>query len=121
MAYTRNEGIVQSGGNMTATNLAVGRNAVVNQSQGGESDALREVRAQLANVLQALERHGQEIANREEVIQSAQSVQQELSKDKPNHLTLKSLLSGIAESVTSVSTIATAVEGLKLAVTTLLR
>ncbi|SEM63934.1 hypothetical protein SAMN04489760_1294 [Syntrophus gentianae] len=119
MAYTRIEGVVQKGGNMTVTNMAVGQNAVVNQIQSGESAALREVQKQMASVLEALEKHGHEIVNRDEVVQSVHTAKEELSKEKPNHLTLKSLLNGIAESVKSVSAVAAAVEGLKLAVASL--
>jgi hypothetical protein len=54
------------------------------------------------------------------VLQSTQAAKDELSKEKPNKLTVRSILSGIAESVQSVSTIATAVEGLKTAVGILL-
>ncbi len=119
MTYTRNEGIVQSGGSMTATNIGVGRKATISQGQMIDPDALQGVQRQLANLLDALEKQGQEIANRDEVMQSAQTAKDELAKERPNHLTLKSLLTGIADSVKSVSSIATAVEGIKLAVAAL--
>jgi Family of unknown function (DUF5955) len=119
MVFSRNDGIVQSGGSITATNLAVGTNATITQTNSGQSDAMREVQKQIANLLQALEQYGHEIANRDDVMQSAQTVKQELAKEKPNHLTLKSLLSGIADSVKSVASIATAVEGVKVAVAAL--
>jgi hypothetical protein len=119
MAYSRNEGIVQSGGTMNIGNAAVGRNAVANQVQAADSGGLEEVRKQLATLMEALQKHAHEIPNSAEVMQSAHTAQEELSKDKPNRLTLRSLLSGIAESVKSVTTVATAVEALKLAVTAL--
>jgi len=119
MTYTRNEGIVQSGGSIAATNIAVGRKATISQGQAIDPDALQGVQRQLAKLLEALEKNGQEIGNREEVVQAAQTAKDELAKEKPSHLTLKSLLNGIADSVKSVSSIATAVEGIKLAVAAL--
>jgi hypothetical protein len=54
------------------------------------------------------------------VTEAALSVKEKLTKEKPNRLTLKSLLGGITDSVKSVSGVALAVEGLKAAVTVLL-
>lgn len=120
MAYTRNQGVVVSGGNFTATNAAVGTNAQVNQTQTSGSDSMKEVKKQLDLLLQLLEKHGDQIPNRGEVTEAAQSVKEELTKERPNRLTLKSLLGGIADSVKSVSGIALAVEGLKAAIIALL-
>jgi hypothetical protein len=120
MTYTRNEGVVVSGGTFTATNAAVGTNAQINHTQTSESNAMKEVQQRLDLLLQSLEEHGNQIPNRGEVAEAAQSVKEELTREKPNRLTLKSLLSGITDSVKSVSGVALAVEGLKLAVTTLL-
>ena len=119
MAHSRNEGIVQSGGTISATNIAVGRQAVVNQLQGAESEALKEVRRQLSNVMEALQKYGHEIPNATEVMQSARTAEEELCKEKPNRLTLQSILGGIAESVKSVTTVAATVEALKTAVSVL--
>lgn len=120
MAYTRNEGIVVSGGTFNATNVAAGRNAQVNQMTAGQSDALAEAQKQIALLLQSLEQHASQIPNHEEVTQAAKSMKDELGREKPSGLTLKSLLNGIADSVKSVSGVAVAVEGLKAAVTALL-
>ena len=81
---------------------------------------MKEVQKQLELLLQSLAEHGNQIPNRAEVTEAAQSVKEELTKEKPNRLTLKSLLGGIADSVKSVSGIAIAVEGLKAAVIALL-
>jgi hypothetical protein len=120
MAYTRNQGVVVSGGAFTATNAAVGTNAQVNQTQTSGSDAMKEVQKQLDLLLESLDKHGDQIPNRGEIAEAAQGVKEELAKEKPNRLTLKSLLGGIADSVKSVSGVALAFEGLKAAVTALL-
>jgi hypothetical protein len=119
VAHSSNEGIVQSGGTMTATNIAVGRGASINQTEPADSDALAEVRRQLDSILNELNRHESGIQNFDEVKESVQFMQEELAKETPNRLTLRSVLSGIADSVKSVSAIATTVEGLKMALSTL--
>jgi hypothetical protein len=58
--------------------------------------------------------------SRDEVQSSVQSVAQELAKEKPNKLTVTSLLGGIASAVKSVAGIAAAVEALKAVVLRLL-
>ena len=63
MTYTRNEGVVVSGGNFTATNVATGRNAQINQSQAGDSGAAQEAQKQLALLIEALQKHGNQISN----------------------------------------------------------
>jgi hypothetical protein len=120
MTYTRNEGVVVSGGNFTATSVATGRNAQINQSQASDSGAAQEAQKQLALVIDALQKHGNQIPNIGEVSEATQSVKEELTKEKPNRLTLHSLLAGIIDSVKSVSGVALAVEGLKAAVIALL-
>lgn len=116
----KNEGVIQHGGSINAGNLAVGRGATATQYQSASSDAgLAAVQAQLDKVLELLATKSHEIPDHEDVVQSAQSLKQELDKDKPNKLTLKSLLSGIADSVKSVTTVATAVEALRTAITAL--
>jgi hypothetical protein len=120
MAYARNEGIAVSGGTFNATNVAAGRNAQVNQMGAVQSDALNQAQNQITLLLQALEKHANQIPNHEEVTQAAQSMKEELNRQKPNGLTLKSLMNGIADSVKSVSGVAIAVEGLKAAITVLL-
>ena len=120
MAYTRNEGIVVSGGTFNATNAVAGRNAQINQMGAAQSDALKEAQNQITLLLQSLEKHGDQIPNHEEVTQAAQSMKEELNREKPNRLTLKSLLNGIADSVKSASGVAIAIEGLKAAITALL-
>jgi hypothetical protein len=114
-----NEGFIQSGGTTTATNIAIGRNAAIHQDQQGDSEAMVEVRRQLEALLKELNQHGNAIQNSDEVKGSVQLIQNEIAKEKPNRLTLGSVLSGIADSVKSVSTIATTVEALKIALAAL--
>jgi len=118
--YPANEGVIVSGhGNISAENMAVGRGAAIHQHQGAGSDALTDVQRKLDALLIELDKQKGAIENGDEVRQSAKMMQEELAKPTPNRLTLKSVLSGITESVKSVSTLATAAEALKGAFTVL--
>jgi predicted glycosyltransferase len=118
MSNLRNEGIIQKGGTMNVGAQAVGRGAqAVHYAE--KSAALEEVRGRLDQVLKALEEHGHAIANREEVAQATQLVKEEVSKEQPNKLTVRGLLTSIAESVQSVTSIAIAVEAAKVAISAL--
>jgi len=77
---------------------------------------MQQVLLRMEELLQLLATQGHLLPNSDEVLHSAQTVKEELSKEKPSKLTLKSVLHGIADSVKSVSTIATAVEALRVAV-----
>jgi predicted glycosyltransferase len=118
MGNVHNEGIIQKGGTMNAGAQAVGCGAqAVNYAE--KSAALEEARARLDQVLKALAEQGHTIANREEVMQTTQLVKEEISKEQPNKLSVSGLLKSIAESVQSVTSIATAVEAAKIAIAAL--
>jgi hypothetical protein len=119
MAYSRNEGVVVTGGSFNATNAAVGRGAQVHQTVGTDPQA-RDVQLKLDALLELLSQHRDQVPNSDEVTEATKSVKEELAKDKPNRLTLKSLLSGITDSVKSVGALAMAAEALKTAVVALI-
>jgi hypothetical protein len=118
----KNEGIYMTGGTINAEQIAVGRKAratkiVSSANQALEQKGLQEVRDKLDELVNALTTHADALDNPDEVLDSAEVVAEELSKDKPNKLTLTAILSGIASSVQSVAAIATAVDALKHAIT----
>jgi hypothetical protein len=113
-----NQGVIVSGGSFTATNVATGTGASIHTSAAA-SPELDAVREQLAALMKALDEHAQALHNPDEVKQSAQVIAEELKKPKPNRITLTGVLSGIADSVKSVSVLATAAEGLKIALAAL--
>lgn len=118
----KNEGIYMTGGTINAEQIAVGRRAratkiVSSANQALEQKGLQEVRDKLDELVNALTTHADALDNPDEVLDSAEVVAEELSKDKPNKLTLTAILSGIASSVQSVAAIATAVDALKHAIT----
>jgi hypothetical protein len=116
-----NEGIQISGsGNLRARNLAVGRNARVTETHGSEAGPAEEVRKQVSVFLEKLAQHKNELPEHEDVAEAAKAVEAEAAKEKPNRLTLKSLMDGITTAVKSVSGMAVAAEALKTAVGMLL-
>jgi len=121
----KNEGIYMTGGTINAEQIAVGRKAratkiVSSANQALEQKGLQEVRDKLDELVNALTTHADALDNPDEVLDSAEVVADELSKDKPNKLTLTAILGGIASSVQSVAAIATAVDALKHAITLLM-
>jgi len=114
---TKNEGIIQSGGTMNVGAMAVGRGAVAKQTQSAQPiQDLQAVRAEIDKLLELLKAQASTLPGGQDVVHSARTVKEELAKEKPNQLTIKSLLAGIADSVKSVASIATAVEAVRAAV-----
>ncbi|HLX59102.1 MAG TPA: hypothetical protein VKR83_18945 [Ktedonobacteraceae bacterium] len=118
----KNEGIYITGGAINADQIAVGRNAramkiVSSANEALERKGLQEIRDRLDELVNALTTHADALENPDELLDSAEVVAEELSKEKPNKFTLTSILSGIASSVQSVATIAAAAEALKHAIT----
>jgi hypothetical protein len=113
-----NEGIININGKITAKQIAVGKNAraIQNTNKASAQDAMQQIQTRLDELMQALDDHSDALENPEEVRDSTKAVAEELSKDKPNKLTITSVLNGIASSVQSVTTIAVAVEALKNAI-----
>jgi len=117
--FANNQGVVISGGSFTATNVATGAGAAIHTTAAGTTAELDVVREQLAALIKALDDHAHSLENSEEVKQSANLIAEELKKPKPNRITLSGILGGITESVKSVSVLATAAEGVKIALAAL--
>jgi hypothetical protein len=121
-----NQGVSISGdAHIQADNLAMGSHAVAKKIVSGTGNALatqdlQEMQTKLRQLMDAISSHPGPLQSREEVKSSVESVAQELAKEKPNKLTVTSLLGGIANAVKSVTGIATAAEALKAVVVRLL-
>jgi hypothetical protein len=124
-----NEGMIISGSGSVKFEkidvLAVGSGAKAHKIVNGTGEALpskdlQEIQKKLEELTSALAAHRIQLENREDVENSVKSVAAELEKEKPNKLTVTSILSGIATAVSSATGIATAAEALKAAVITLL-
>lgn len=111
-----------TGGTINAEQIAAGRQAraikiVSSADQALEQKGLQEIREKLDELVNALTTHAEALENPDEVLDSTEAVAEELSKDRPNKLTLTAILSAIASSVQSVAVVATAVDALKHAIT----
>jgi translation initiation factor 2B subunit (eIF-2B alpha/beta/delta family) len=113
MADGNNEGIQQSGGSITAQNMAVGRGAAVNvaanELRGRGQD---EVARRLEELVRQLEAHADQVPDIEDLRGATTTVAEELAKAKPNKTTVRAVLSGIADSVRSATGLATAADDL---------
>jgi hypothetical protein len=113
MANGHNEGIQQSGGSITAQNMAVGRGAQINiaanELRGRGQD---EVAQRLEELVRQLEAHADQVPDIEDLRGATATLADELAKEKPNKTTVRAVLSGIADSVRSVTGLATAADDL---------
>jgi hypothetical protein len=113
-----NEGVIITNGKIIADQIAVGRNAraIKNANEALTQKSMQEIQSRLDELVQALNNHASALEDPEEVRDSTEVVAKELAKDKPNKLTIKAVLDGIASRVQSVTAIAVAVEALKNAI-----
>lgn len=117
----RNEGIYITGGSFQADQVTVGRNAQATKilntaNEQLEQKGLTEVRDRLDELLKAVTANAGSLNNPDEVLDSTEVVAKELAKDEPNKLTIVGVLNGIADSVRSVASVATAADALGKAV-----
>lgn len=119
-----NEGIHMTGGRIDAGALAVGSNARATNITSAAEQALSdrghaEIAARLGEVVRLLETHAARLDNAEEVKETTETIATELTKPKPNRITVMGLLNALASGVRPVADLATAVEGLTRAATAL--
>jgi hypothetical protein len=117
MADGRNEGIYVTGGSFTAQNVAVGRGAraytVATDLRARGHDDVAE---RLEELVQQLEAHADQVPDIDDVRGATRTVTEELAKERPNKTTVTGVLSGISDSVRSVSGLAVAADALLKAV-----
>lgn len=106
-----NDGILVTGGTINSQQIAVGQNATATYTTYNHASQLKEngheeLASSLSALMASLEAHSNQIKDYEEVAQAVHMIAEETKKDKPNKLTLKSLLQSVKESVNSVADIA---------------
>ena len=69
--------------------------------------------AALAALQAELVRHAHELPDHDEVVASVETVQEELARERPDRVTVRGALSGLASAVQSVAGLAKAVEELR--------
>ncbi len=115
-----NQGIVMSGGTITAGALAVGPHAQATHQTVSGDPARQEVLDKLQALVQALQAHAAELHNADELAQSTTLIAREVAQPQPNKLTIQALLQGIAQNVQSVGSVVMALDALKAALGPLL-
>ncbi len=115
-----NKGIVVErstvSGSQLATEGAMAIGIVGTASVELERRGQQEIASRLAELQQALLRHGDQLSNREEVLGAVAEVAGQLRAERPNKLTVTGILNSLAGGVQSVAGLATAVEALSKAV-----
>lgn len=124
MTARRNEGIVNRG-TITGHAIAVGRGAQATATVDANAEVLRDaghadVAARLDELNQQIVSHADAIADFDEVVDVLRTVAEELTTEKPNRLTIRGLLDGVASSLRSVGGVAQAAAALKAAVEAML-
>jgi hypothetical protein len=119
-----NEGIHMTGGRIDAGALAVGSGARATNITTAAEQTLAdqghaELAARLAEVVRLLETHAASLDHPDEVKEATETIATELTKPKPNRITLMGLLNALATGVRPVADLATAVEALTRAATVL--
>jgi hypothetical protein len=113
-----NYGIVNSGsGSINADAMAAGPGAQA--ISGGSSGQLRDLQEQVGALLTALRTAGGSGEVDGDVVETGELVEEELRKERPNKRTILGLLQGISSGVTQVAHLATAVNDIQAAVSTL--
>lgn len=109
MAESR-DGIHVSGGAFIAHNVAVGKSATVNSTQGSDlADAA-------GHLLALIRQHRDRVEGADALVEQGEALEQEARRSLPNFVKLRALLGGIAAAGASVEGLAEAVD----AVSTLL-
>jgi hypothetical protein len=113
-----NSGVSISGGTINADQFAAGQNARAYKGESSmtPSAELQHIYAKLDELEKAIQRHGADLERPDDLMSAAKAVKVELASEKPNKITVTSILSGIAESVRSIASIASLAETLRTAV-----
>ncbi|HEY0486080.1 MAG TPA: hypothetical protein VGD72_07515 [Mycobacteriales bacterium] len=113
-----NEGIVVFGGSVRAGNLAVGRGARI--SGDGSAGAGQEAADRLAEFREELRRHADAVPDPAELRAATTALEEQLGAPERDPGTIRRLLTGITDAVTTVTPLATAAAALESAVRALL-
>jgi uncharacterized protein YqeY len=114
MGPRRNEGIIVTGGTVSADQIAVGRNArAVKKSIGAVQDKGRdEVAEALEALVAVLQEHAAQLDDVEELLDATRTVADELAKEKPNKRTVGAVLASIGDAARNLVSVVSAVDRL---------
>lgn len=112
----KNDGIHISGGHVTAGAMAAGENASATNISAVSTGPLADARAGMAEILELLRTHQELLDRPAEAIAVAELAERELSKDKPDKVSVQRLLELLASGATSIASIGGAVTAVQQAV-----
>jgi hypothetical protein len=117
----RNQGIIVTGGSLQADVLAVGPGARAIKNVTAAADTLaadgrQELAERLRALTEAIQAHAGDLQAPDQMAQSAEVVANELTQPEPNRLTIKAVLTGLAQAAGSVAAVAQAATALGAAV-----
>jgi hypothetical protein len=104
-----NNGIINNGGNIESKILTVGANATINatnyEGTSNNSNA-EEILKILEQMVTKLNEITQPVNDKEDIISSMAILKQEVTKEKPNKITLRSIGKGVVDSLKYVTELA---------------
>lgn len=112
----KNDGIYVSGGQVSAGAMAAGKHASATNISAVSTDSLADARAGMAELLELLHAHGQDLERPEESLAVAELAERELGKDEPDKHSVLRLLELLASGAKSIASIGGAVTAVQQAV-----
>lgn len=113
-----NEGIVITGGEFKANDMAVGKYALIQKNVDAASESLRsnelnEIAQKINDLAEAVKLIENSIDNYDDLIETTERISRELSEKKPDKFILSTLLDKIAVNFGSLTTIVSHAKKLK--------
>ncbi|HET6740866.1 MAG TPA: hypothetical protein VFH76_18100 [Kribbella sp.] len=116
----KNYGIRISGGKVSTGAMAAGEGAAATNISAVASGSLGDVRAEMVRLLELVRTNSDQLERPGETIAVAELAEHELSKDKPDKLSVLRLLELIASGAKSIASIGGAVTAIQQAVSAIL-
>lgn len=119
----RNDGVIMSGGSISGGAVALGRGASAIQGVGAKPNevGLKDLEALLQRLKQEIETHKAEVNDPAEATQAVDTVRNEFHQPRPNKLTVRSVVTGLSESLKTVAHLAPMISSVKELVETVMR
>lgn len=118
----KNIKIDMGGGSISQSIFGGDNNRIISKSTDDSQNSKKkeDVSQAIKALVASINQHSEEISDEKELIEAVQQIEQEAFKEKPNKITVKSLLNGIKAVVEPVTEIVQKVDILKAALVALL-
>ncbi len=107
-----NQGVIMTGGTLSADNLAIGKNAsIVNESQDQKhtGSALQELATELSQLIELMKKHQLD----ERQIEAAKLAKSELESESPNIFLAKSILVSVIDAAKTINSVSGSILSIK--------